>query len=411
MKIQPVRGTHDIYGNELVVYKFIKDTISKLAQVYDYKEIITPIFENSELFKKPLGENSDVVLKEMYSFKDRNDSFLTLRPEYTTPMIRAAITNNLLSKLPVKLFGFGPMFRRERPQKGRFRQFNQINFEIFGVDDQFSDVEIIALAENFLNKIVPKKSYKLHLNSLGNKDTLLKFKNELTKYFDKYKNNLSEDSVDKIQSNPLRILDSKNEKNQDLINSAPKIDQFYSKEILKKFEEVQELLSNANIEYEIDKNLVRGLDYYCNNVFEFKSESLGSQSTIIGGGRYDGLIKMLGGPDIPGCGWASGVERLMILSNKVQQKMSFLHVIILNERYKNYGFNLINILRKKNINVSFDYKYDLKKSLSKANASKAKYAIIIGEDEINEKVYSLKFLEDGKQKKLNIEEILNFFNV
>ena len=411
MKIQPVRGTHDIYGKDLLNYKFIKDTISELAQIYDYKEIITPIFENSELFKKPLGENSDVVLKEMYSFKDRNESFLTLRPEYTTPMIRAALSNNLLDKLPVKLFGFGPMFRRERPQKGRFRQFNQINFEIFGVDDQFSDVEIIALAENFLNKIIPKNSYKLYLNSLGDKNTLQKFKNELTNYFDKYKKNLSEESKDKIQSNPLRILDSKIEKNKDLINSAPKINQFYSKLASKKFEEVQELLVNSNIQFEIDPNLVRGLDYYCNSVFEFKSESLGSQSTIIGGGRYDGLIKMLGGPNIAGCGWASGVERLMMLSKKIQKKMPFLHVIILDDKYKNYGFNLINILRNNNINTTFNYKYDLKKSLSNANTSNAKYVIIIGENEINEKVYSLKNLQDGKQKKLTIEEILNFFNV
>tara|TARA_Y100000741_G_C18246571_1_gene555733 strand:+ start:137 stop:1372 length:1236 start_codon:yes stop_codon:yes gene_type:complete len=411
MKIQPVRGTHDIYGNDLLTYKFIQNTISELAQIYDYKEIITPIFENSELFKKPLGENSDVVLKEMYSFKDRNESFLTLRPEYTTPMIRAALTNNLLNKLPVKLFGYGPMFRRERPQKGRFRQFNQINFEIFGVDDQFADVEIIALAENFLNKIIPKNSYKLYLNSLGDKNTLLKFKSELTNYFDKYKKNFSEELKDKIKSNPLRILDSKNEENKDLISSAPKINQFYSKVASKKFDEVQELLLNSNIDFEIDPNLVRGLDYYCDSVFEFKSDSLGSQSTIIGGGRYDGLIKMLGGPDIPGCGWASGVERLMMLCKIIQPKMSFLHVIILEDKYKNYGFNLINILRNKNINTSFNYKYDLKKSLSKANASNAKYAIIIGEDEINEKVYTLKNLKDGEQKKLTIEEILNFFNI
>ena len=180
MKIQPVRGTHDIYGDKLNSYKFIEQTISKLANIYDYKEIITPIFENTNLFKKPLGEHSDVVLKEMYTFDDRNDSSLTLRPEYTTPMIRAAISNNLLDKLPAKLFGFGPMFRRERPQKGRYRQFNQINLEILGAEDSFADAEIIILANEFLDKILTNKKTKLFINSLGDQKTIDKYKKNLT---------------------------------------------------------------------------------------------------------------------------------------------------------------------------------------------------------------------------------------
>ena len=183
MKIQPVRGTHDIYGEDLLLYRFIETTISKLAQVYDYNEIITPIFESTDLFKKPLGEHSEIVLKEMYSFKDRNDSSLTLRPEYTTPMIRASISNNLLNKLPVKLFGFGPMFRRERPQKGRFRQFNQINIEILGTDDSCADAEIIILANELLEKIISNKEFKLSINSLGDKNTIFKYKKNLTNYF------------------------------------------------------------------------------------------------------------------------------------------------------------------------------------------------------------------------------------
>ena len=406
MKIQPIRGTHDIYGKNLLLYRFIEKTISKLAQVYDYNEIITPIFESTDLFKKPLGEQSEIVLKEMYSFKDRNNSSLTLRPEYTTPMIRASISNNLLDKLPVKLFGFGPMFRRERPQKGRFRQFNQINIEILGTNDSCADAEIIILANKLLEKILTKKTYKLFINSLGDKSTINKYKENLTNFFEKYKNDLSEGSKNKIYSNPLRILDSKNIRDINLSNNSPKIEKLYTTSAKKKFEEVQILLSNSNINFEINKNLVRGLDYYCHTVFEFKSESLGSQDTIIGGGRYDGLMKMLGGPDIPGVGWASGVERLMMLSKKIDQKPVLVHVIILDEKFKIYGFHLINELRKKNIKITFDYKYNLKKSLKNANSNNTKFALIVGEEEFNNKRYSIKNLSDGNQKELSLKEVV-----
>ena len=405
MKIQPVRGTHDIYGEDLLLYRFIETTISKLAQVYDYNEIITPIFESTDLFKKPLGEHSEIVLKEMYSFKDRNDSSLTLRPEYTTPMIRASISNNLLNKLPVKLFGFGPMFRRERPQKGRFRQFNQINIEILGTDDSCADAEIIILANEFLEKIISKKEFKLSINSLGDKNTIFIYKKNLTNYFEKYKNDLSDDSKSKIYTNPLRILDSKNKRDIDLSNNSPKIEKLYTTSAKQKFDEVQILLSKSNIDFEINKNLVRGLDYYCHTVFEFKSEKLGSQDTIIGGGRYDGLMKMLGGPDIPGVGWASGVERLMMLSKKIEKKPVLAHVIILDEKFKSYGFYLINELRKNNIKTTFDYKYNLKKSLKNANSNNTKFALIVGEEEFNNKNYSIKNLTDGNQKEISLKEI------
>ena len=406
MKIQPVRGTHDIYGDKLKSYKFIERIISELANIYDYKEIITPIFENTNLFKKPLGEHSDVVLKEMYTFNDRNDSSLTLRPEYTTPMIRAAISNNLLDKLPVKLFGFGPMFRRERPQKGRYRQFNQINLEILGAEDSFADAEIIILANEFLDKILTNKKTKLFINSLGDHKTIDKYKKNLTTFFEKYRNDLSEESKAKIHSNPLRILDSKDERDIYLFTNSPKLKDFYSDSALHKFEEVKSLLLKSKINFEIDNNLVRGLDYYCHTVFEFKSDEIGSQDTIIGGGRYDGLTKLLGGPDIPGVGWASGIERLAMLSKTFEEEQSLIHVIILDERFKGYGFNFINNLRKNNIKTTFDYKYNLKKSLSKANINQAKFAVIIGEDEVNNNTFSLKSLFEGSQKAMPENEII-----
>ena len=409
-KIQPVRGTHDLVGRDLILYKHIEKIISKIAYDYDFTEIITPIFEKSALFQKPLGQHSDVVLKEMYTFEDRNQSLLTLRPEYTTPTIRAAITNNLLDNLPLKLFGMGPMFRRERPQKGRYRQFNQINFEILGSADSFVDAEIIILASEFLRNINLEKKIKLYVNSLGDLNTLVEYKKKLSSYFDKYKNDLSEESKSKIHLNPLRILDSKDTTDINLIFNAPKIEKFYSSSASKIFDDVRNLLSKTGIIFETDKNLVRGLDYYCHTVFEFKTEDTVSQNTIIGGGRYDGLVKVLGGPDIPGVGWACGVERLIMMMDEIKIQTALAQLIIIDEKSKEFGLNLLLKLRKKNFKISYDYKYNLKKSLGQANALKIKYAIIIGENERSKGTYTIKSLNEGNQKEVDFKELSKILN-
>jgi len=406
MKIQPIRGTHDIFGEEIFKYKNFEKLVNKFAQIYDFNEIITPIFESTELFKKPLGENSDVVLKEMYTFSDRNNSSLTLRPEYTTPMIRAAISNNFLVKLPQKLYGIGPIFRRERPQKGRYRQFNQINFEILGTNDVFADVELIVLANNILNELFANKTIDLHINSLGDLNTLNKYKQELEIYFNKFNKDLSLDSQKKINSNPLRILDSKNLKDQEICISAPKIFEFYSKEANDKFLNIQKHLSNLSINYTINSGLVRGLDYYCHTVFEFKTNELGSQGTLIGGGRYDGLVKTLGGPDVPGVGWAGGVERILMLMEKVIKKDLKISLILMSENFKEYGLIISNELRKNKIQVHFDYKYNLKKSLSIANQLGFENVILIGEDEVNQKQCTIKNLKTSTQKTDSITNII-----
>ena len=318
MKITPIRGTHDFFGQQVLKYRDIQDLINSYSRIYNFEEIITPIFESTELFKKPLGENSDVVLKEMYTFKDKNEDLITLRPEYTTPMLRAAISNNLLEKLPKKLYGIGPMFRRERPQKGRYRQFNQINFEILGTHDISADIELIILANNFLKNLLPEKKINLFINSLGDKDTLSNFNTALRNYFNQNKNKLSEESQSKIISNPIRILDSKDPADNEINSNAPKISDFYSNEAKEKFLNIQKILKDMSVDFSININLVRGLDYYCHTVFEFKTLDLGSQDTLIGGGRYDGLTKLLGGPDIPGVGWAGGIERLIMLMDDIK---------------------------------------------------------------------------------------------
>lgn len=410
MKIQPIRGTHDLFGKDLLKYKKISEIVGNYANLYDFQEIITPIFENTDLFKKPLGEYSDVVLKEMYTFKDRNDSFITLRPEHTTPILRASISNNFLVKLPKKLFGIGPVFRRERPQKGRYRQFNQINFEILGTDNVIVDVELIILANNILKNLFPNKKIILEINSLGDRNTLNKFKLELTKYFQINKNSLSEESQSKIEKNSLRILDSKIEKDYEIKKNAPKISDFYSKLASDNFLEVQKILLENSVEFKINPSLVRGLDYYCHTVFEFKTNDLGAQDTLIGGGRYDGLVKSIGGPNISGVGWAGGIERIMMLMEDVILKERKVYLVLMSETFKSYGLKIANELRGSNIKVTLDYKYNIKKSLSMANQLNFKYAIIIGENEYINNLCTLKNLEKISQETNSIKNIIKIID-
>jgi len=408
MKINPIRGTHDLFGEEIKKFNTIISKVKDTARKFGFNELITPIFENSELFKKPLGEQSDVVLKEMYTFKDRNEDEITLRPEYTTPMIRAAISNGLLNNLPAKLFGTGQMFRRERPQKGRYRQFNQINVENFGSDDLFADIEIINLANTLLTKVLPDRKITLHINSLGTRENLTDYKKVLSKYFIEYKNLLSSESIDRINTNPLRILDSKNIEDKDIIKNSPKIIELLSKSDLNIYEEIKKCLTDLEIPIFEDPTLVRGLDYYCHTVFEFKTNEIGSQDTLIGGGRYNGLIKTLGGKDIPGVGWAGGIERIMLLMSDIPSKDKDIHLAILDPRYRIHAIKIYDFLIKNNFSVYWNYKYNLKKSLSLANEKKADYIVIVGENEKENDNFSIKNLSNGNQAILDFNNILDY---
>ena len=410
MKLRSVRGTHDIYGEDIEKYNIIENKVSKIAELNSFNKLETPIFEFTDLFAKPLGEQSDVVLKEMYSFKDRNEEMLTLRPEYTTPMIRAAITNNLLNELPLKIFGLGPMFRRERPQKGRYRQFNQINFEIFGTNDFMADLELIIIGNEILKSILPNSSFTLNLNTLGQKNNLNEYKIKLSNYFKDKKEKLSDESKEKIQTNPLRILDSKNENDILISNSAPTMQEFISLEEKNHFSEIKKGLDLLKIKYVENNKLVRGLDYYCSTVFEFKTSELGSQDTLLGGGRYDGLIGVLGGPDIPGIGWAAGIERISMLMKLNYNSLCKVHLAITNKKYNSHIQKIMNFLRKNNISFYWNYKYNIKKSLSKANSKKIEYVILIGENEFNNNYYSVRNLNTGKQSKLKESEIIKYLN-
>ena len=410
MKLRSVRGTHDIYGSEIKKYNIIKEVVKRNADLFSYNELETPIFEFTELFSKPLGEQSDVVLKEMYTFKDRNDDLLTLRPEYTTPMIRAAITNNLLNDLPLKLYGLGSMFRRERPQKGRYRQFNQINFEVFGSYDYLVDLELMVLANDILKSLLPNNKFKLNLNSLGTKDNLIKYKTNLSKYFEQKKSQLSEESRNKIDSNPLRILDSKNDDDKEISNTAPTIMEFLSKESILHFDEIKKGLKFYNIHFEENHKLVRGLDYYCGTVFEFKCDNLGAQDTLLGGGRYDGLISSLGGPEIPGIGWAAGIERISMLMELANNNNTQVHLAITDEKFKPHLQKMIKYMKETQISFYWNYKFNLKKSLSKANSNNISNVIIIGENEFNNDFFTLKHLKSGEQFELKIDKVKNYID-
>ena len=407
MKINPIRGTHDLFGEEIDKFNKIISEVKLVASQFSFNELITPIFEYSELFKKPLGEQSDVVLKEMYTFKDRNEDEITLRPEYTTPMIRAAISNGLLNNLPAKFFGTGQMFRRERPQKGRYRQFNQINFENFGSNDLFADIEIINLANIILKKILPNNNIKLHINSLGSRENLKDYKKILSNFFNENKNSLSRESIDKINSNPLRILDSKNKEDIEVVQKSPKLIEFLSKDNLKNYEEIKKCLINLEIPIYEDSTLVRGLDYYCNTVFEFKTDEIGSQDTLIGGGRYNGLIETLGGKDLPGVGWAGGIERIMLLMDNVVNLNQYIHFAILDPEYKTHALKAYDFLIKNNYSVYWNYKFNLKKSLSIANEKNANYVVIIGESENINDNFSVKNLKNGNQEIKNLSNLLD----
>ncbi len=410
MKLRSVRGTHDIFGSQIQKFNKISNVVAENARINNFFEIKTPTFEFTDLFSKPLGEHSDVVLKEMYTFRDRNEDLLTLRPEYTTPMIRAAITNNMLNELPLKIYGLGSMYRRERPQKGRYRQFNQINFEIFGSNDFIADLEIISLGNNILKTLLPNSEFSLNINCLGKKDDLINYKNILTKYFDEKKSLLSKDSINKIYSNPLRILDSKNDEDIEMSNKAPTIIDYISKESKDHYEELKKGLRSFNINFRENYKLVRGLDYYCNTVFEFKSNQLGSQDTLIGGGRYDGLIGALGGPNIPGIGWAGGIERISLLMKELEVNKSKVHIAITDQKFKDHLIKIIKLLQKEKVSFYWNYKFNLKKSLSKASSTNVKYVIIIGENEYKNDFYTIKELSTSNQSEVNINNVLNFIN-
>ena len=407
--LQNVRGTKDIFNEEILKFNYIVDIAKKISSLYNFKEIITPIFEFSEVFERNLGDTSDVVMKEVYKFKDRGDNFLSLRPEFTAGVVRAILSNpELNNNFPAKLFSYGPAFRYDRPQKGRYRQFNQINFEYFGNETYLADVDILDMANRILTSL--NLNVKLEINSLGCEESRSNFENALKSYFEKYKNDLSNDSKIRLEKNVLRILDSKEECDKKLLVEAPKISDFYTNEDKQFLDNILNKLSLLGIKYQVNNLLVRGLDYYTSTVFEFTTEDLGAQSTVLAGGRYDKLMKQMGGGDVPAVGCASGVERLMLLINKTFEVNRPISIISITENEVDYCIKLKKELQDNGFNTELISFGKMKKNMNTANKINSKLAIIVGEDEVKNNQLTVKNLDKGIEEKVKYDILIEYFD-
>lgn len=391
--LQPIRGFRDIYDKPYVLMERVVQTATTVVKRYGFSGIELPLLEYTPVFQRSLGETSDVVHKEMYSFPDRNDESLTLRPEGTASLVRAFISNQMMQDLPKRFFYAGPMFRYERPQKGRYRQFYQFGIECLGSDHPYADYECIKAAVDIF-EMLGISGYVLHLNTLGDFDSRAHFNRAFQDFLQGYKNDLSEDSQMRLINNPLRILDSKDAGDQRIIASGPRLKDYLSDESKAFFDQVRTYLTHANVAFQLDDNLVRGLDYYCHTSFEFKHNDLGAQSTFCGGGRYNGLVKLMGGADISGIGWSIGIDRLMLLLES-QPFSATPPVIIIpfEDAQMGYALHVADLLRQENIMCEISFKGKLAKDLKYAQKREARYAVLIGPDEMAEEVVTLKYMD------------------
>ncbi len=405
-KLRTVRGVHDLLPQELQQHNIVIKTGMEISEKYSYSQIETPIFEFAEVFTKPLGKSSDIVTKENYIFKDRSNDELMLRPEGTSGVVRAFLNAGLVQNLPQRFSYYGPMFRYERPQKGRLRQFKQLGIECLGLSSAMADIEVISLGHEFLDKLKILDKIELKINTLGDSESRSKYRNVLINYLTSYQSKLSRESLNRLMINPLRVLDSKNEEDQKIVEHAPNILDYLNSDSKRRFENICKGLDYLNINYTIDKNLVRGLDYYCHTAFEFTTNELGSQGTLLAGGRYDGLSKILGGTDTPGVGWAAGVERLALM---VQSEFVNKTDVVLMGQSENFNYLLLPIMKKlvqKGLRSEIIYTGNFSKKLKRANKINASYAIILGEEEINQNMIKFKDLSSGKEKLLNLDQAI-----
>jgi histidyl-tRNA synthetase len=411
-KLQPVRGTHDLLPEEMRRFRFITQGAFRIAERYGYGEISTPVFEFSEVFHRTLGDTSDVVTKETYRFQDRGGEELTLRPEFTAGIARAFISGRMQDQLPLKFFYAGPAFRYERPQKGRQRQFHQLGVELLGVAEPVGDAETILLARRILERLGLLDKVRLEINTLGDAESRERYRAALVSYFTAHEEKLSADSRARLARNPLRILDSKDEGDQALIKDAPCFDAFLTPQAQGYFQEVTETLARNGASFLRNPRLVRGLDYYHHTVFEFTTDQLGAQGTVLAGGRYDGLIALMGGPATPGIGWAAGIERLMSLMDwdgfaQEMQQARPIAVVPISEATEKEAFLLAELLRAEGFLVEIGYKGNAAKRLKRADKLGAPVALILGEEEIAANLVTLKRLESGEQEKIPRDVLLS----
>ena len=406
-KLRTVRGVNDLLAETLNNHNFVINKGLNISKKYCYSQIDTPIFEFSEIFTKPLGKTSDIVTKENYTFEDRSGDLLMLRPEGTSGVVRAFLNAGLTQDIPQRFSYFGPMFRYERPQKGRLRQFHQFGVELLGISSSMGDLEVISLANNFLKSLKLDNKIELKINSLGDTDSRLNYRKVLVDYLNDFKKELSEDSIKRLKENPLRILDSKNPSDQAILTKAPDVLNYLNEFSKDRFQEVCDGLNSLNIDHKVDKNLVRGLDYYCHTAFEFITDQLGSQGTVLAGGRYDGLSEILGGIKMPGVGWAAGIERLALMVNANYKNNPDLVLMGLSEKFNLDLLQMMDRLIKDGIKTEILYTGNVSKKLKRANKINAQFAIIIGEDEISQNIVNLKNLKTGFQQGIKLGDAIN----
>ena len=409
-KVTKPRGFNDLDPSEFEHKSNLLDEIKSIFNSYFFREIETPIVEKKELFIRSVGEETDIVNKEMFTFQDRKGDDLVLRPEGTAGCLRFAIDSGLVDSGPTKLSYAGPMFRYERPQKGRSRQFFQVSAETFGVRGFEADLELLMMTNEIFQSF-GLSNISLNINSLGDLESQKKYSSELKEYLSDFSNILDEDSLKRLDTNPLRILDSKNEETQKVIKNAPKISSFFSQKSTANYELIKEGLTDLGISFKEDERLVRGLDYYNDLVFEWTSPDLGSQNTFCGGGRYDRLSQQLGGRDCPATGFSIGLDRLTLIANiKGSNASSSLQIILTDESYVSNGLELSKKLRQENkdLRVLFSgYQSSLKNQLKKADKNNIDFAVIIGPEEVRSKSFSLKKLkEDEDQLTLKYDQLV-----
>ena len=411
-KLQPVRGTKDLFGDEIKIFNHIVATARKKSEFFGFEELQTPIFEFSEIFERNLGEASDIVAKEVYKFLDRGDNFLTLRPEFTAGVIRALVSNGELQQvLPRKFFSFGPIFRYDRPQKGRQRQFHQINFEVIGEENYFCDVEAILLASSILKDLGVLEKTTLEINSLGCAQTKANYEVALSEYFTKFKNDLSRDSQHRLEKNPLRILDSKDLQDIEILQDAPEISNFFSDEAKLRFEAILNLLTKFGVKHRVNQRLVRGLDYYTSTVFEFVTSHEGAQNTVLAGGRYDNLVEKMSGKKMPAIGFAAGIERLMLLAKFGVEKVRPVIINYMSENEKIAAFEIAQKLRNAGFTTEFVHDGNFKKQMKRSSQIGCRFVVIVGENEIKSSEVVVKDFDDSSEQKISQDSLINYLKV
>ncbi len=406
-ELQPVRGTRDLIGDSQRRYTHVADTARRIAAVYGFDEWTTPIFEDTRVFARTLGETSDVVMKEMYSFTDRGGDSVTLRPEGTAGVCRALVTNGLTQSLPQKVFYAGPMFRYERPQKGRYRQFHQIGLELIGPAEPLADAEVIACGWDILCALGVQDGTVLEVNTLGDPESRDAYRAALVEYFTDHKSALSEDSLARLERNPMRILDSKDMADKRIVADAPTIGAYLSAAADSFYDGLKAHLVRFGVPFIENPHIVRGLDYYGHTAFEFVTTRLGAQGTVMAGGRYDGLVAEMGGPSTPAVGWAAGIERLSMLMAAAPAPRASVAVIPIGDAAEARALEVLQSLRRAGVRAEMAYRGNLRRRMERANRVGARAAVIIGDSDIAVGVAQLKDLETGVQETVPFAQLVD----